>query len=373
MRSRRLAIVCNKLVDDYVLRPETASSIVKALRLSLEKAESSLVNEIVSFLDECASKAAQLPVKYDDRLAEVKTRELQEQHPTCKMDLLLVCIIEQWPHLQRMRRADIVEGIAKWMKSFLQYVNMLEPDKRIEVPFLRLLEESSDIESLKTIIHNDQGDMVDEEVYQQLLGNSPEDTVEQEQPGSSLAPLKDSESIEDPLRPPPTESDDHPELYRWSREDIQDAVSEGMVGKLILCLCSETESARKEAIPKLKECMVRLNGSAFGGQSQAKMVIGEVLETCVGFGGGRLPYFVGVMAAECLLIVTDPLHLMYTKVCNFLYRAPKWDVQKIPSYWIRKIMLSESTEFGGQIKEIFWLLELLLDGLRTTEVCLTCL
>lgn len=79
-------------------------------------------------------------------------------------------------------------------------------------------------------------------------------------------------------------------------------------------------------------------------------------------------YFAGVLAARLLLVVADPLHIMYEKVNKFLHKRPLWNVAKLPSYWVDKIMLNPPTGDEFHYQEAEWLLDALLDGLRTPAV-----
>ena len=81
-----------------------------------------------------------------------------------------------------------------------------------------------------------------------------------------------------------------------------------------------------------------------------------------------VPWIVGECAATCLAVISDPLHKLYGKVCRFLQKYPSWEVEKIPSYWIDKILLHEPDLDDGYSEEINWLLDMLVRGLRTRAV-----
>ena len=102
---------------------------------------------------------------------------------------------------------------------------------------------------------------------------------------------------------------------------------------------------------------------------QVYMLLGEVIETVEHLAPGTpFPYFAGVFAARCFLVLAEPLHPLYTKVNNFLHKGPQWKVSKLPSYWIDKILLQPPAEDNGHRVEMEWLLEFLFAGLRTPEV-----
>ena len=59
---------------------------------------------------------------------------------------------------------------------------------------------------------------------------------------------------------------------------------------------------------------------------------------------------------------------MYIKVNKFLNKGPPWNVTKLPSYWIDKVMLHPPSDDDSHHREVEWLLDALLDGLRTPSV-----
>lgn len=100
------------------------------------------------------------------------------------------------------------------------------------------------------------------------------------------------------------------------------------------------------------------------------ILTGELLETVKQIGlESPVPWIVGECASSCLTVLTNPMHKMYGKVNKFLQKAPSWEVEKIPSYWIDKIFLHEPELDDGYFDETSWLLDLLIKGLRTEAVC----
>ena len=99
-------------------------------------------------------------------------------------------------------------------------------------------------------------------------------------------------------------------------------------------------------------------------------MLGEVWETASSIVFDEpLPYFTGVIAARCMMVLGDPLHFMYTKVNKFLNKSPKWNPRKQPSYWIDKVLLHPPTEDESHYREVEWVLDALMEGLRTAQVC----
>ena len=101
------------------------------------------------------------------------------------------------------------------------------------------------------------------------------------------------------------------------------------------------------------------------------MIAGEVTETARDTSAdGFLPYLVAVLAARLLIVIADPLHLLYEKANKFLHKGPQWDVAKLPSYWVDKIILKPPTYDETHYQEATWLLDALIEGLRTPSVCI---
>ena len=81
-----------------------------------------------------------------------------------------------------------------------------------------------------------------------------------------------------------------------------------------------------------------------------------------------MPWFAGALAAQLLVILDHPLHLMYSKANKFLNQGPEWNLEKLPSYWIDTIVRHESAQSHSYQQEVVWLLGILLDGLQTPLV-----
>ena len=102
---------------------------------------------------------------------------------------------------------------------------------------------------------------------------------------------------------------------------------------------------------------------------QTYMLVGEIAETAANIiADDPLPYYAGVFAAALFSVLSDPLHLMYAKVNEFLNRGPQWNVTKLPSYWVDKVLMKPPTVDDGYFEEAEWLLDGLIDGLRTSAV-----
>ncbi|KAF7626542.1 hypothetical protein AFLA_013933 [Aspergillus flavus NRRL3357] len=164
----------------------------------------------------------------------------------------------------------------------------------------------------------------------------------------------------------PTEGTTHNALHRWEKEDIEISVEQGRVADLMLCLCSEHEEVRRQAFANITRFMSKIRESKYVEWRSVFLLTGELLETVKQIGlESPVPWIVGECASNCLAVLVNPMHKLYGKVNKFLQKAPSWEPEKIPSYWIDKILLHEPELDDGYFEETNWLLDLLIKGLRT--------
>jgi nucleolar pre-ribosomal-associated protein 1 len=99
------------------------------------------------------------------------------------------------------------------------------------------------------------------------------------------------------------------------------------------------------------------------------LLLGEVCETVQEQGFENMtPSVIAEAASQIATVLADPSHQMYGKVNKFLNRGPSWDAQKVISYWIDRVLLKEPEADDGHDVEVGWLLELLVNSLRTPGV-----
>ena len=99
------------------------------------------------------------------------------------------------------------------------------------------------------------------------------------------------------------------------------------------------------------------------------ILTGELLETVNGLGLDEpIPWILGECASNCLSVLNNPLHKVYGKVNKFLQKAPSWELEKIPSYWIDRILQHEPEADNGYSDEVDWLLGMFVKALRSKAV-----
>ena len=167
----------------------------------------------------------------------------------------------------------------------------------------------------------------------------------------------------------PEEPSNHPALHQWQRYNLNDAVDNGSLADLILCLCSSHDEIRRQALMNLRLFASRLQGSHRRESEQTYVLVGELTETAEHTNSTEpLPSFAVALAAQAVRILNSPLHAMFVKVNMFLNRGPRWDVSRLPSYWVDRILHQPPSVLDRQVEECEWLLQVLMEGLRTPLV-----
>lgn len=181
------------------------------------------------------------------------------------------------------------------------------------------------------------------------------------------------EDVESPFEPPPVESENHPELLKWAQKDLDMALEDGDISALVFSLCSQHKDVRTQALAQLRKLEDRLIASSLEDKDPIYVLIGELIETyernyIAEDGADRLEYLAASFVAAALKVQMEPTHIMYPKLNRFLNKDPEWRVKKLPTYWMQNTVLStpDSDDVDGAYwLEVRWVLDLIVDGLRT--------
>ncbi|KAJ5653804.1 hypothetical protein N7490_000807 [Penicillium lividum] len=348
--SRRISILLRSiLVENSVLH--NAPKAFNALLSSLEDSENELPKQLV-FFDNCVSRVAKKPVHYLDLVGSLSDDETATSP-------IVAAIMEQWPFVVKAGDETTEAAVASWIAKFLgQLKKEGESSKALKAARDSLVEatETKKIRSLfKKCLKG--ADDTDEEDKMDI------DSTPAQSTGASKASTVDLDEIFGFL---PSDGTSHNALHRWEREEIEVAIEQGHIDELILCLCSEHEEVRRQAVANLVRFMAKLKESNYAEWRTVYTLIGELLETASSLGFDKpIPWIIGECASNCLSVLLNPLHKVYGKVNKFLQKAPSWEVEKIPSYWIDRIFLHEPELDDGYFEEIDWLLGLFVKGLRS--------
>jgi nucleolar pre-ribosomal-associated protein 1 len=274
---------------------------------------------------------------------------------------LVAVIVEQWPFVVKSGEESTEAAVGSWVASLLGNLKQAGESMKVLKAARDSLVGATETKMIKSLLKKSLKGAEDADTENKMDIDSGSNV-----PSTKKTPTVDLNEIFGFL---PTEGTTHNALNRWEREEVEQAVEQGRVAELILCLCSQHEEVRRQAFSNIVRFMAKLKESKYAEWRTVYTLSGELLETVNTIGMEKpVPWIVGECAANCLAVLTNPLHKVYGKVNKFLQKAPVWEVEKIPTYWVDKILLHEPELDDGYFDEIDWLLGLFVKALRTEAV-----
>ena len=221
---------------------------------------------IFEFLDNCIPRLVRKPLKYYGDLevfasALTNGSKSEQEHA---VSLLVLVLIEQWPFFIRTGEASEVQAVAQWMLRFLHAARLAGEDEQI----LREVENQvnstlpAEIPSLldEGPLENSLKDAMNSENWR--ASKFPKRGVEVSEEETSRDTVEALGQVLDSGLSPPEEKDDHPGVTRCMKMGILEAVETGALGELMMCLCSDHQEIRLQAVINLRHCMSRLEVSS---------------------------------------------------------------------------------------------------------------
>ncbi|MCJ1280704.1 hypothetical protein MMC26_000021 [Xylographa opegraphella] len=366
------------LIREYsILQHETSNLSLNALVVSLTELEGWKASSAVySFLDNCLLRLVRKSIHYHgelDKIAKSLSIGNFGQNMDSPVSLLFVVIMEQWSFLQEACDKAELTNVTEWLTRYLEYsvyigenVTMLgaiksrilgfsnidlhevEPERTIGRSFLRVIPKE-----LRRLLEEHDICVTNDDKTRSSI--------------SDQAPITKSEVVLEHLKPP-EEPEDHSGLGRWTNKPVLDAVEDGDVGELVLCLSSKHEEIRKQALVNIRVLASKLETSEYVEWQQLYLLLEEVVDSAKDIIlTKQLPSVAGVIATRAVMVLNDPLHFMYPKVNKFLNRSPNWEIAKLPSYWVDKVFLHPPADDDSHQREVQWVVDTLIDGLQTAE------
>jgi nucleolar pre-ribosomal-associated protein 1 len=381
------------LQDQEMLQTKTSPDALDALSASLTVSPGSSAPsvEVLDFLDDCCTRFIKGPIKYFDDIDVICNSDSQPADSKGPFSTLLMTFVEQWPFRgSETATSGIAEPIAQWLSKLLYLLKLIGEDETMLNSVRDALVESA-AKAHKVVLKDAfLWKMGKESAKEALKMATGADFSGSERSTSSPSPPAESEqkAVAGPivdLEAPPQEDEKHIGLTRWKKKDLSEAIDDGDIGELLLCLCSKHAEIRLQAVVNTRQLMATLDASVHtvvnedeNGETPRKhttnadlqqlyLLLGETLESVEMLGSQPFPYLGGVLAARCANIVADPTHSMYSKISRFLTKAPAWNVQHLLSEFWHAIVASEPDEDGTYHQEVDWFLDYLLDSLRTPQ------
>ncbi len=266
----------SEVVESVAIQSQILNShhSLNALNLSLQDFGSWKASDnVFEFLDNCILRLVRNSIHYYDLASSlVLPKENRVDTSDIKIDLLLVAVMEQWPFLAKSINLVTLQNVSLWLVRYAEAV-------RLTLSYNDSDMHRSETADLLSQIKSQIRTKTEDKSCRRIFRSGCEDPLEL---GISEQTLKlatanydemvtklDTQTQEETLEisanlvpsGPPQEDEDHPGLNRWSREDIGDAISEGAIGDLFLCLCSQYVEIRKQALSSVEALMRKLEVS----------------------------------------------------------------------------------------------------------------
>ncbi|KAL8807325.1 MAG: hypothetical protein Q9182_000830 [Xanthomendoza sp. 2 TL-2023] len=372
-RGRSLEALLRSALSEGLSLDATQVNILPAILLkSIDNSEAEWRSSdaLFKFLDGCLTRLTQKSVKYHQDLLGYSA-DLSHTASQASGDVsggFLMVILEQWPFVQNSTRLPHFENIINWLTRFLLVLAHNGGDMKF---IDRVRNRTIDLivnRQHKVLIKKSSNGDFSKSIDVSFVPSGFDGPLQEA--GSAVEQQHDVQAANkswQPPSPPAYEGEDHPGIGKWRQLGLEEAVMEGALGELILCFCSRYAHIRKQALVELRVFMKALQKTQYSEREPLHLLVAELAETCKDQSADRaLPHFAGVMAAESCLVLSDPLHILYTKVNIFLNKGPVWKVERLPSYWVDQILMRLPTVDDGYYQEVGWLFNLLAEGLRTS-------
>ena len=274
-RSQQLRIVLESVIEEsQILHLDESMLSLDVLILSLRNEEVWNPSfNLFEFLDNCIIRVARKPVNYHDAMSTLAATKSGIHGSSganrLQLDLLLFGVIEQWQFLVERANTSTITNVAEWLLRYME----LSSFRIRRCTSTEAYEEAMELlVAIRDQFRMNVKDKTCRSMFKKSLRDPPE-------LGLSMGSLvdhcraKEQEMEDDDLhvdkRPGflqpesvpseiPQEQENHFGLTKWAREDIQDAVTDGAIGELFLCLSSRYAEIRQQAVTGVFHFMGKL-------------------------------------------------------------------------------------------------------------------
>ena len=349
--------------------PDALDALIASLSASCGQSA-----QILNFLDDCCARFSKGSVKYFDDMDALRAKLPEAESDIGAFSPIVMTLVEQWPFKgAKSEKGNPAEPLAQWLSKILYLLKLIGEDEHMLILVRDSLVNAADSAYKDVLKDSFQWKMGKEKVKEALKLATGADFSGSDR--SSASPIPPELPAEDTVKPlpavdleiPPQEDEKHTGLNRWRKKELEEAVEDGDIGELILCLCSKYPEIRIQAVNNIRQLIATLDKDK-SDQQQLWVLLNQTLETFHTLPGSKpLPYVGGVFAAQCVKILAEPIHFMYPKISKFLTSRPYFEVRNLPRKFATLTIANGPDEDAGYHKEVGWFLDYLLDCLRTPE------
>ncbi|KAI9752481.1 MAG: hypothetical protein M4579_005605 [Chaenotheca gracillima] len=352
-----------------LLQDKTKLSPIIALVTSLgDRVGSGSANSVYRFLDHCVSQFVAKPVKYhDESVQTIHKPKKSSSTGEGPISLLLFALVEQLPFFLKSSDDSTETGISicGWLAAFLNHSRSIGED-------------STAISKLREVVEDElkQRDRSFLKVFKKVSSRNELSSLKQIPDlqltsADSLEPVEqDHDAVEKRLEAERDVSSmpdlDTRSIARLLRKDVDEAVEDGDVGNVLMCLSAPDAGIRKQALNGIAKCISNLEASSYIEKDMVNLLLQETYHTAKEVvADQQFPGYLSAFAAKTLQIQISPAHWLYGKVNQFLHERPTWEIEKVPL--LQKILLNPPDRDVAHYDEIRWLISVVFDGLRSPQ------
>ncbi|KAF1839535.1 hypothetical protein BDW02DRAFT_564086 [Decorospora gaudefroyi] len=385
------SLLSDILRDQEMLQTKTSPDALDALIASLGSTSGSTTpsTEVLEFLDDCCSRFTKVPMKYFDDVDVMRARAAHSATEVGPFSTLLMTLVEQWPFKGgETATSNLADCLAQWLSRLMYLLKLIGEDEAMLGHVRDALVELANPAYKGVLQDAFLWKMGKERAKEALKLATGADFSGSERSSKSPVPPEEPEQNKKTrpaidLEEPPVEDEKHTGLTRWRKKELGEAIDDGDVGELILCLCSDHAEIRIQAINNIRQLAAAIQSTGRNEPSkreapeghlchginfelqQLYLLLGELLESVDPTGAEAFPYVGGALAARCAGIVADPTLPLFSTVNRFLTTSPVWDVNSLLRFFWHRIVASQPDDESTYHEEVNWYLDYLMDGLRT--------
>ena len=249
--------------DHAILQEDTDISALDALIASLTTSEDWKASDaLYAFLDNCILRLARRTMKYYGDVVDLVNKILPNSTPAQRkpISLLLIVVLEQWPYFIESAQASDLRNATSWMTRYLEILQYIGEEGTVLLHVRDKLRDQISEESCRFTLQVALENLPKVEVLESLKQRShtKENTLNEIDLQRSREVANKTPNLMDLPFEPPREAQDHPGLTRWLKKDMSDAIEDGAVSELLICLCSKYEEIRRQAILGVESLMGKL-------------------------------------------------------------------------------------------------------------------
>ena len=246
------------ILEHSILERGTVDSLTDTLINSFPDQKTKWSKVLWQFLDDCVLRLVRKPLKYHGMAQNIKRHSWTNCSASHRksLSLLSVVLAEQWPFLEKRTESGNLCTTAIWLKSFLYASRAAGEDAQTIEYIRRVLWRVSTILQVKNVFETWSGCTSSEK----SIGSETRMALPEQD--STVFQIR-HKAIDEILRPP-QEPDNHAGIQRWAKGNLLDAIDEGAIGDLVMCLCSDFQEIRTQAVRNCRLLYSKLEVSTRG-------------------------------------------------------------------------------------------------------------